>query len=241
MSCYWSNVDLSSVSPGSHVLSKAVRLFNSYRKTSNIRHTFTDNKLVDHSDVVGASPVGAALTTSSFSTQHLVFNGLGKDNCKTRQELFKFWYLVRLILEVLRYHLFKLLEYLQHLLIQARAMIWRWRSWLPPRYLWKEYACSGILGDYPPAWTSEQQNPSPDACGRCSGEEVPGTSGWYATAPRQHQAPCKINNSYVKPYGVHKNKTNKSTVCWLLASQNQVLKFSNFGLPGFGCKTMLLS
>ena len=26
------------------------------------------NKLVDHSDVVGASPVGAAPTTSSFST-----------------------------------------------------------------------------------------------------------------------------------------------------------------------------
>ena len=29
-------------------------------------------KIVDHSDVVGASPVGAAPTTSSFSTQHLV-------------------------------------------------------------------------------------------------------------------------------------------------------------------------
>ena len=30
-----------------------------------------DNKIVDHSDVVGASPVGAAPTTSSFSTEHL--------------------------------------------------------------------------------------------------------------------------------------------------------------------------
>ena len=39
-----------------------------YRKTSNIRHTFVGNKIVDHSDVVGASPVGAAPTTSSFST-----------------------------------------------------------------------------------------------------------------------------------------------------------------------------
>ena len=29
------------------------------------------NKIVDHSDVVGASPVGAAPTTSSFSTEHL--------------------------------------------------------------------------------------------------------------------------------------------------------------------------
>ena len=38
-----------------------------YRKVSNIRHTFVGNKIVDHSDVVGASPVGAAPTTSSFS------------------------------------------------------------------------------------------------------------------------------------------------------------------------------
>ena len=39
-----------------------------YRKISNIRRTLVGNKIVDHSDVVGASPVGAAPTTSSFST-----------------------------------------------------------------------------------------------------------------------------------------------------------------------------
>ena len=39
-----------------------------YRKTSNISHTLVGNKIVDHSDVAGASPVGAAPTTSSFST-----------------------------------------------------------------------------------------------------------------------------------------------------------------------------
>ena len=39
-----------------------------YRKTSNIRRTLLGNKIVDHSDVVGASPDGAAPTTSSFST-----------------------------------------------------------------------------------------------------------------------------------------------------------------------------
>ena len=39
-----------------------------YRKISNIRRTLVGNKVVDHSDVVGASPVGAAPTTSSFST-----------------------------------------------------------------------------------------------------------------------------------------------------------------------------
>ena len=38
-----------------------------YRNVSNIRRTLVDNKIVDHSDVVGASPVGAAPTISSFS------------------------------------------------------------------------------------------------------------------------------------------------------------------------------
>ena len=40
----------------------------SYRKTSNISRTLAGNKIVDNSDVVGASPVGAAPTASSFST-----------------------------------------------------------------------------------------------------------------------------------------------------------------------------
>ena len=39
-----------------------------YRQTSNISRTLVDNKIVDRSDVVGASPVGTAPTTSSFST-----------------------------------------------------------------------------------------------------------------------------------------------------------------------------
>ena len=39
-----------------------------YRQVSNIRRTLVRNIIVDHSDVVGASPVGAAPTTSSFST-----------------------------------------------------------------------------------------------------------------------------------------------------------------------------
>ena len=39
-----------------------------YRKTSNISRTLVGNKIVDNSDVVGISPVGAAPTTSSFST-----------------------------------------------------------------------------------------------------------------------------------------------------------------------------
>ena len=39
-----------------------------YRKTFNKSRTFVGNKTVDQSDVVGASPVGAPPTTSSFPT-----------------------------------------------------------------------------------------------------------------------------------------------------------------------------
>ena len=39
-----------------------------YRKTLKMGRTLVGNKSVDQSDVVGASPVGAAPTTSSFST-----------------------------------------------------------------------------------------------------------------------------------------------------------------------------
>ena len=39
-----------------------------YRKTSNISRTLVGYKIVDNSDVIRASPVGAAPTTSSFST-----------------------------------------------------------------------------------------------------------------------------------------------------------------------------
>ena len=39
-----------------------------HRQISNIRCALIGYEIVDHSDVVGASPVGAAPTTSSFST-----------------------------------------------------------------------------------------------------------------------------------------------------------------------------
>ena len=41
---------------------------HNYHQTSNISRTLVGNEIIDHSDVVGASPVGAAPTTSSFST-----------------------------------------------------------------------------------------------------------------------------------------------------------------------------
>ena len=39
-----------------------LKIYN-YRKVSNIRRTFVGDEIVDYSDVVGASPVGAAPTT----------------------------------------------------------------------------------------------------------------------------------------------------------------------------------
>ena len=41
---------------------------NAVKKPSNISRTLVGSKIVDNSDEVGASPVGAAPTTSSFST-----------------------------------------------------------------------------------------------------------------------------------------------------------------------------
>ena len=42
--------------------------FENYRQTSNISRALVGNVIVDHSDGVGASPVGAAPTTPSFLT-----------------------------------------------------------------------------------------------------------------------------------------------------------------------------
>ena len=75
-----------------------------YRQISNTSHTFVGNWIVDHSDVVGAAPVGAAPSTSSFSTWYMASKDWAKTaNCKTRRETFKFWDLVRLVLKSWRY------------------------------------------------------------------------------------------------------------------------------------------
>ena len=71
-----------------------------YRKTSNMRRTLVCNKIVDLSDVVGAAP---APTKSSFSTWHLASRDSAKKAARQYENLFKFWYLVRLILETWRY------------------------------------------------------------------------------------------------------------------------------------------
>ena len=58
-----------------------------YRKTSNISHTLVGNKIVDHSDVVGAPPVGAAPTTPSFAAWHLASRDLAKTATRQYENL----------------------------------------------------------------------------------------------------------------------------------------------------------
>ena len=58
-------------------------------KTSNIRRTLVGNTIVDHSDVLGALPVGAAPTTSSFSTWHLASRDSAKTTARQYDNLLK--------------------------------------------------------------------------------------------------------------------------------------------------------
>ena len=67
-----------------------------YRKISNIKPTLVCDKIFDHSNVVGASPVANYIFILDLTRG---FNRLCTDSCKTREETFKFWDLVLLILE----------------------------------------------------------------------------------------------------------------------------------------------
>ena len=88
---------------GRHCLGHTlIAYWSHYHKTSNMRGTLVGNIIVDHSDVVGTSPVSAAPTTSSFLTWHLA-SGIVKDIRRTVRESFRCWDLVRLILETWRY------------------------------------------------------------------------------------------------------------------------------------------
>ena len=61
-----------------------------YGKTSCVMHNLVGNKIVDHSDVVGAWPVGAAPTTSSFSTEHLTSIDWAKTTARRDEKLLCF-------------------------------------------------------------------------------------------------------------------------------------------------------
>ena len=61
-----------------------------YRQISNISRSLIGYKIVDHSVEVGASPVGAAPTTSSFSTQHLASLDLAKTAARRQEKHLRF-------------------------------------------------------------------------------------------------------------------------------------------------------
>ena len=69
-------------------------LYCQYCKTSDISCTLVDNKIVDHSDVVGASPVCTAPTTSSISTYHLASMHYTKTTARQKEKHLHFgiWY-----------------------------------------------------------------------------------------------------------------------------------------------------
>ena len=57
-----------------------------YCQTSYISHILLGNKIVDHSDVVGASACQRCSNYIFMLDFIPGFNGLGKDNCKMRRE-----------------------------------------------------------------------------------------------------------------------------------------------------------
>ena len=61
-----------------------------YHQTSHISRALRGSKLADHSDVIGASPVGAAPTTSSSSTYHLASMDWAKTNARRDEKHLSF-------------------------------------------------------------------------------------------------------------------------------------------------------
>ena len=62
-----------------------------YHKLSDIIRTLEGNKILDHSDVVRASPVDAAPTTSSSSTLHIASIDCTKTTARRDEQHLSFW------------------------------------------------------------------------------------------------------------------------------------------------------
>ena len=73
-----------------------IQFENNHSQVSNIRCTLVVNQIVDHPDVVEASPVGTAPTTSSFSTYHLatIYYVETTANLHEKYLSFEIWYLL---------------------------------------------------------------------------------------------------------------------------------------------------
>ena len=91
-----------------------------YPQTYNIRRTLVGNRMVDHTDVVGAWSVGVARTTLSFSTDHLASLDWERTTARRDEKHFKYWDLIRVILGIWRLSL--------HIL-SYRRKIWYCEPW----------------------------------------------------------------------------------------------------------------
>ena len=90
--CYKISLQVSNVKWNVHI--------EIYRQTSNTSRTSVGDKTVDYADVVGASPVGTAPTTSSFSSW---LQWIGQSQLQDEARNIYVLGLVRLILAVWRY------------------------------------------------------------------------------------------------------------------------------------------
>ena len=81
-----------------------IAIVTMYRQAPNKRRTLIGNQIIDHSDVKRVKRDACRRCSNYVFILYLTpgLNRLGKDKCKTRREPFKFWYLVCLILEILR-------------------------------------------------------------------------------------------------------------------------------------------
>ena len=70
------------------MVANSICLVQKYRQTSNKSGTLVGNKIVDHSDVVRASPVGAAPTTSSFQINRLTSMDWAKTTARRNENYF---------------------------------------------------------------------------------------------------------------------------------------------------------
>ena len=78
---------------GSHTGTITPVPHSDYPQISTIRGAVVGNKIVDHSDVVGASPAGTAPTTSSFPASHLALMDWAKTTARRYEKhlSFRIW------------------------------------------------------------------------------------------------------------------------------------------------------
>ena len=107
---------------------------SSYCQTYTIRCTIVRNKIVDHSDVVGASHVSTAPTTSLFSTLYMDSMDWAKTSVRRHEKYFSF-----VIWSLDEYHV-HIWQVCPQLGCGNTCRIWRWFR-EPKRY----FSCNGEI------------------------------------------------------------------------------------------------